>query len=98
MHPLIRGFPNGLEPTEIAARRPGDPQGSRTLGKETSEYQQEKKSIEIPLLAASESGRAQTESSTERQGRCGVRRRRMRPWEGRAELVWKAGAQSVILT
>ena len=73
MHPLIRGFPNGVKPTEIAARRPGDPRGSRTLGKETSEYQQEEKSIEIPLLAASESGRAQTESLAERQGRCGVR-------------------------
>lgn len=65
-HPLIRGCPNGVKPTGIAARRPGDPKGSRTLGKETSEYQQEKKSIEIPLLAASETGRAQTESVTER--------------------------------
>jgi hypothetical protein len=66
MQPLIRGSPNGLEPGGVAARRPADPQGSRTLGKETSEYQQEEKSIEIPLLAASESGRAQTESFTER--------------------------------
>lgn len=66
MQPLIRGYPNGVKPTGIAARRLGDPQGSRTLGKETSEYQQEEKSIEIPLLAASESGTAQTESFTER--------------------------------
>ncbi len=65
MQPLILGYPNGVKPTVIAARRRGDPQGSRTLGKETSEYQQEKKSIEIPLLAASESGRVQTESFTE---------------------------------
>ena len=98
MHLLIRGFPNGLEPTGIAARRPGDPQGSRTLGKETSEYQQEEKSIEIPLLAASESGTAQTESLTERQGRCGVRLQRIRPWDRSAELGWKAGEQSVIPT
>ena len=47
--------------------------GKQTLGKETSEYQEEEKSIEIPLLAASESGLAQTESPTERQGRCRVR-------------------------
>ena len=66
MQLLIRGCPNGLEPIGIAARRPDDPKGSRTLGKETSEYQQEEKSIEIPLLAASETGRAQTESFTER--------------------------------
>ena len=73
MQLLIRGFPNGVKPTGIAARRPSDPKGSRTLGKETSEYQQEEKSIEIPLLAASESGKAQTESSGESQGRCSVR-------------------------
>lgn len=66
MQLLIQGFPNGLEPTGMAARYPGDPKGSRTLGKETSEYQQEEKSIEIPLLAASEHGRAQTESLIER--------------------------------
>ena len=65
MQPLILGFPNGLEPTGIAARRPGAPRGARTLGKETSEYQQEEKSIEIPLLAASENGTAQTESPGE---------------------------------
>ena len=47
-------------------KRSGVPKGTRTLGKETSEYQQEEKSIEIPLLAASEHGRAQTESATER--------------------------------
>jgi len=95
MQPLIRGFPNGLEPAGIAARRPGDPQGSRTLGKETSEYQQEEKSIEIPLVAASENGRAQTESVAERRWRCGVRLQRMRPWNRLAELVWKGREQSV---
>ena len=37
-------------------KRFGAPKGARTLGKETSEYQQEEKSIEIPLVAASENG------------------------------------------
>ncbi len=47
--------------------------GAQTLGKETSEYQEEEKSIEIPLLAASESGSAQTESCCVSSTRCGVR-------------------------
>jgi hypothetical protein len=98
MQPLIRGSPNGVKPTGIAARRPGAPRGARTLGKETSEYQQEEKSIEIPLLAASENGKAQTESLAERHWRCGVRLQRLQPWELPAELGWKAGEQSVILT
>ena len=36
----------------------------RTRGTETSKYPQEKKSIEIPSVAASERGRAQTETTT----------------------------------
>ena len=36
---------------------------TRTQGSETSQYLQEKKSIEIPLVAASERGRAQTDPS-----------------------------------
>ena len=72
--------------------------GAQTLGKETSEYQEEEKSIEIPLLAASEIGRAQTESSIERWGRCGVRRQRLQPWIRVAELAWKGREHSVILT
>jgi hypothetical protein len=95
---LIRGFPNEVQLARIAARRPGAPRGARTLGKETSEYQQEEKSIEIPLVAASETGRAQTESPTERQERCGVRRQRTQPRDLVAELAWKGGAQSVIPT
>ena len=91
MQLLIRGFPNGVKPTETTARCPGAPKGARTLGKETSEYQQEEKSIEIPLLAASESGKAQTESPAERQGRCGVSLQRLQPWNRTAELGWKAG-------
>jgi hypothetical protein len=47
--------------------------GEQTLGKETSEYQEEEKSIEIPLLAASENGSAQTESYCVSSERCGVR-------------------------
>jgi len=45
-----------------AARHPHVPQGTQTLGKETSEYQEEEKSIEIPLVGATQHGRAQTES------------------------------------
>ena len=36
----------------------------RTRGTETSKYLQEKKSIEIPSVAASERGIAQTETTT----------------------------------
>ena len=54
-------------------KRFGAPKGAQTLGKETSEYQQEEKSIEIPLVAASETGLAQTESLHESAGRCSVR-------------------------
>ncbi|PIT90937.1 hypothetical protein COU17_03205 [Candidatus Kaiserbacteria bacterium CG10_big_fil_rev_8_21_14_0_10_49_17] len=36
--------------------------GERTLGSETSQYQEEKKPIGIPQVAASETGRAQTRS------------------------------------
>ena len=42
------------------------------MGKETSEYHEEEKSIEIPLLGATENGRAQTESVRESVWRCGV--------------------------
>ena len=56
-----------------AARHPSVPQGTQTLGKETSEYQEEEKSIEIPSVGATQRGRVQTESLPERAGRCGVR-------------------------
>ena len=51
-----------------------------TLGSEPSKYQQEKKSIEIPSVAASERGRAQTVCvpsvhALRRRG-CGIR------WQG----------------
>jgi hypothetical protein len=98
MQPLILGYPNEVKLTGIAARRSGAPRGALTLGKETSEYQEEEKSNEIPLLAASENGRAQTESPPERAGRCGVRRQRLRPWFRTAELAWKGRAERVTLT
>ena len=60
--PLIRRCPNGetqrryqvfLVPSVI-------PKGRRTRGTETSQYPEEEKSNENPLVAASEQGRAQT--------------------------------------
>ena len=41
---------------------PVTPTGEPTQGTETSQYLEEEKSIEIPLVAASERGRAQTEA------------------------------------
>ena len=35
--------------------------GKQTLGSETSQYQEEKRPIGIPLIAASETGKAQTQ-------------------------------------
>jgi hypothetical protein len=70
-------------------KRFGAPKGAQTLGKETSEYQQEEKSIEIPLLAASENGIAQTESVPERVWRCSVRPSICDPSNGsRSCLKW----------
>ena len=57
---------------------PGRPElnqiGSReaTGGTETSKYPEEEKSTENPLVAASESGRAQTDASVQAWGRCRV--------------------------
>ena len=54
---VIRGCPNG-------ETQRGSylviPQGKPTRGTETSQYPEEEKSNEIPLVAASERGRAQT--------------------------------------
>ena len=52
---LTRGFPNGetrLMETSVT------PKGGRTWGSETSQYPEEKKSTEIPKVAASEIGLA----------------------------------------
>ena len=52
---LIRGFPNGETRPFSGASRFG---GRRTRGTETSKYPEEKKSTEIPSVAASERGTA----------------------------------------
>jgi len=65
------GLPQGVPKSPV--------RGTQTLGKETSEYQEEEKPIEIPLVAASESGRAQTESARVTVRRCGVRVQRLQP-------------------
>ena len=60
---LIRRFPNGETQLEVMLQyRMTEYIGHtrRTGGTETSKYPQEKKTIEIPSVAASERGRAQT--------------------------------------
>jgi hypothetical protein len=56
---VIHGFPNGAT---RRVERPVTPTGESTQGTETSKYLQEEKSNEIPQVAASERGRAQTDS------------------------------------
>ncbi len=65
---LIRGYPNG-------GTHPEESQGinteyigivKRTRGSETSQYPEEEKSSEIPSVAASEGGIAQTDPRTKR--------------------------------
>src|SRR5687768_6508967 len=56
-HPVNHGCPNGAT---RQVERPVTPSGEPTQGTETSKYLQEKKSSEIPQVAASERGRAQT--------------------------------------
>ena len=57
---LIRGFPNGETRLTKSQSSSTEHIGGRkrTRGTETSKYPQEEKSIEIPLVAASERGRA----------------------------------------
>ena len=55
-HATIRRCPNGE--TRYGYRI--IPKGKPTWGTETSKYLQERKSIETPIVAASEFGRAQT--------------------------------------
>ena len=54
---MIHGFPNGATQLELC---PVTSQEESTRGTETSKYLQEEKSSEIPGVAASEMGRAQT--------------------------------------
>ena len=58
--PLIRRFPNGVIPPCASRVNPDVTSGWVTRGSETSQYPEEKKTIVIPLVAASESGKAQT--------------------------------------
>ena len=59
---LIRGFPNGATHRAGGAVSVSEPsrRRRRTRGSEASQYPEEKKSTEIPQVAASERGRAQT--------------------------------------
>ena len=54
---MIHGYPNGAT---RRVERPVTPRGEPTQGTETSKYLQEEKSNEIPQVAASERGLAQT--------------------------------------
>ena len=66
-HPLIRGSPNGETLPGEPGKRPAEYIGGYELtqGSEPSQYLEEEKTIVIPLVAASERGRAQTQSSFE---------------------------------
>ena len=57
-HAVIPKLPNGETRRAV---RSVTPKGEQTLGTETSQYRQEEKSTEMPLVAASEKGGAQTE-------------------------------------
>ena len=78
------GEPGGSDPVTLA-REP-------TQGTETSKYLEEKKSIEIPRVAASEKGRAQTRSGATRPGVAGPRNAGCRSV---AERCWNVRPQRV---
>ena len=66
---MIRGCPNG----ETQQRSYSViPKGKPTQGTETSKYLEEEKSNEIPRVAASESGRAQTDGGQTLSGLRGL--------------------------
>ena len=67
LHSLIRGFPNGETHPDKIGVRPAESIGGcePTQGSEPSQYLEEKKATAIPLVAASESGTAQTQRSSE---------------------------------
>ena len=66
-HPLTRGCPNGETLSDKIGQRPAESIGGcePTQGSEPSQYLKEKKATAIPLVAASESGTAQTQRSFE---------------------------------
>ena len=64
---MTRGFPNGETRLGKTQSRPAESIGGceQTQGSEPSQYLEEEKATAIPLVAASESGTAQTQSSFE---------------------------------
>ena len=64
-HPLTRGSPNGETLSSKPRERPAEYIGGcePTQGSEPSQYLEENKATAIPLVAASESGTAQTQRS-----------------------------------
>ena len=64
---MTRGSPNGETLPGKTGKRPAEFIGGceQTQGSEPSQYLEEKKATAIPLVAASESGTAQTQSSSE---------------------------------
>ena len=62
---LTRGCPNGETQRDELTLRPAEYIGwyESTQGSEPSQYLEEEKTTVIPLVAASERGRAQTQSS-----------------------------------
>jgi hypothetical protein len=66
-HPLTRGSPNGETLPGKTRKRPAESIGGcePTQGSEPSQYLEEEKATAIPLVAASESGTAQTQCSFE---------------------------------
>ena len=66
-HPLIRGCPNGETLPGETRKRPAEYIGGcePTQGSEPSQYLEENKATAIPSVAASESGTAQTQLSSE---------------------------------
>jgi hypothetical protein len=69
---LIRGFLNGETPYGEPVRRPTEYIGGyeRTQGSEPSQYLEEEKTIVIPIVVASELGRAQTRLTFGSSGGC----------------------------
>ena len=64
---MTRGSPNGETLSAESGKRPAESIGGyeQTQGSEPSQYLEEEKATAIPLVAASESGTAQTQSSSE---------------------------------
>ena len=87
---MTRGYPNGetheSEPLVPATESIGCEEG--TQGTETSKYLEEKKETSIPLVAASEAGRAQTEFYGTRGCRTGTKH-----LEHLVEAYWKGATR-----